>query len=90
MIYVVLPYLAVISVVAAAVTVADKIAAKRGRSRAPERTLLLIGWAGGAAVMFLTMLLIRHKTRKAKFMLLLPAAIVIHIILLILLFRFFA
>lgn len=75
-------YFAFISLVAVFFTVYDKIAAKRSARRISEKNLLLIGLAGGAAAMFVTMQTVRHKTRHAKFMLLLPMMIILHIILL--------
>ncbi len=89
MICVALAYIALISVAAIVLTVADKIAARRGGERVPERTLLFIGWVGGAAAMLTIMLAIRHKTKKAKFMILLPTAIVIHVIAVILFIKYF-
>ena len=74
-------YLAAISLVSAIVTVYDKLAAKkRPRHRTPEKTLLLLGFLGGAAAMYLTMLLIRHKTKHKKFMVGLPLFIVLHVL----------
>jgi len=71
--YVLLGYLALISLVSAVVTVADKIRSKKpGARRVPENTLMLLGALGGAAAMLMTMLMIRHKTRHIKFMLGLP------------------
>lgn len=71
-------YLIVIGCVSALVTVSDKLRAKNGKRRVPEKTLLLLGAVGGALPMLLTMLLIRHKTRKAEFMYGLPAIILLH------------
>ena len=68
-----------ISLVAVVVTVWDKLAAKRRARRIPEATLLWIGFLGGAEAMLGTMKLIRHKTRKPKFMIGLPLMIVLHI-----------
>lgn len=69
-----------ISFVAIVVTIRDKRAAKVGRRRTPEATLLWIGFFGGAVAMLATMKLIRHKTRKAKFMVGLPLIIVLHLL----------
>ncbi len=69
-------WLALISLISVIVTVADKSAARRGRRRVPERTLLLLAALGGAVAMYITMHLIRHKTRKAKFMVGIPAILV--------------
>ena len=72
---------AAISLVSAIVTVYDKLAAKkRPRHRTPEKTLLLLAFLGGAAAMYLTMLLIRHKTKHKKFMAGLPLFIVLHVL----------
>lgn len=65
-------WLGIVNVIAFFITCFDKSAAKKGAWRVPERTLLLIAASGGSAAMFLAMRLIRHKTRKPKFMLLLP------------------
>ena len=74
-------YLAVISLVAVCVTVYDKIAAKiRPRNRTPEAALILIGALGGACAMLVTMFIIRHKTQHAKFMLGLPAIILLQFV----------
>ena len=71
--YILLGYLALISLISAVVTVADKIRSKKsGARRVPENTLMLLGALGGAAAMLMTMVMIRHKTRHIKFMLGLP------------------
>ena len=73
-------WLAAVSLTAAALTIYDKLAAKRRpRGRIRERTLLICGALGGATAMLAVMLLIRHKTRHMKFMLGLPAMILLHI-----------
>lgn len=73
-----LVYLGSINLLAAVYTAADKRNAGRKAWRVPERSLLLLGFLGGALGEFLTMLLIRHKTTKPKFMLLLPLFILLH------------
>ena len=74
-------WLALISLIGVILTVYDKIAAKkRPRSRIPEKTLLLVAALGGAVPMYLTMLLIRHKTQHKKFMIGLPVIILLQII----------
>ena len=55
----------------------DKRAAQRHCWRIPERTLLLFGFFGGALGESAAMLLIRHKTKHLKFMLLLPLFILL-------------
>lgn len=63
---------AVMSVNAVLMTVYDKRAAIRHERRIPEKTLLTAGALFGAAAMFLTMILIRHKTCHSMFMVGLP------------------
>ena len=71
-----LVYIAVISLITIIGTVYDKIAAKkRPKHRVPENTLLLLAVLGGGLAEWLTMLLIRHKTRHKKFMIGLPVII---------------
>ncbi len=71
-------YLAVISLVAVVMTIADKSKAKRDAWRIPEATLMLVGLAGGALPMYVTMKTIRHKTKHKKFMIGLPLEIALH------------
>ena len=83
-------YLALISLVAIIITVADKYAAKKGMWRIPEATLMLIGLLGGATAMFITMRTVRHKTKHKKFMIGLPLMIALHAALICLIvFKFF-
>ncbi len=70
---------AALAIVSVALTVYDKAAAKSGAWRIPEATLMLLGFFGGALPMFITMKLIRHKTKHKKFMIGLPAEIVLHV-----------
>ncbi len=71
-------YFAVISVVSIIITIADKSKAKRDAWRIPEATLMLVGLAGGALPMYVTMKTIRHKTKHKKFMIGLPLEIALH------------
>ena len=77
----VLLYFVVISAATAAATFYDKLAAKSGRWRVPEKTLLLLALVGGAAAELAVMLVIRHKTRHKKFMIGLPAILVLQAVL---------
>ena len=72
-------YLAVISFIAIVVTIADKSKAKRHKWRVPEASLLGISALGGSVAMFVTMLIIRHKTKHVKFMLGIPLIIIVQL-----------
>ena len=76
-------YVGLVSVVGLVLTCYDKVVSKRSGRRVPERVLLIIGAAGGALIMYLTMRLIHHKTRHKKFMVGLPLLILLHCILLV-------
>ena len=73
-------YIAIISVISFVVCVYDKIAAKKfTKHRTRESTLLLLSAIGGSFAMFFTMIAIRHKTKHVKFMLGIPAIIVLQV-----------
>lgn len=66
-------YLTAVSLIGSAVCIYDKLAAPRGWTRVPERTLFFWVLVGGGPGVYLTMLLIRHKTLHRSFMLGVPA-----------------
>ena len=73
-------YLAAVSLISVAVCIYDKIAAKhRPRHRTRESTLLLLSALGGSVAMYLTMQLIRHKTKHVKFMVGIPVIILLQV-----------
>ena len=71
--------LIIVSALSVVITVYDKLVAGKRKGRIPEQTLFLLAALGGAAAMYLTMLLTRHKTKHKRFMLGLPLIILIHI-----------
>jgi uncharacterized membrane protein YsdA (DUF1294 family) len=78
--YICLAYLSLVTLIGVILTVRDKRAARKKKRRIPERTLLWCGVFGGALGMWLTMLYIRHKTKKKRFMLGLPLLVVWHLL----------
>lgn len=80
LIYAALIYVA-IGIVSVMVTVYDKVAAKKRKRRIPEQVLFFWAGIGGALPMLLTMKIINHKTRHKRFMLGLPAIIIVHTVL---------
>ena len=82
-------YLAAVSLFAVIITAFDKIRAMRGGWRVRESTLLIVSALGGSIAMLLTMLLIRHKTRKPKFMLGIPLIIILQMAAAVLVWRLF-
>jgi uncharacterized membrane protein YsdA (DUF1294 family) len=70
-------------------TIYDKIAAKkRPKHRISEAMLILLALLGGALAEYVVMKLIRHKTRHKKFMIGLPVIIFLHILLIVLYFKY--
>lgn len=72
-------YLPGISLLSVVVTIADKRKAKKGAWRIPEATLLWLAALGGSVAMYLTMHLIRHKTKHLKFMLGIPVIFLLQV-----------
>ena len=57
----------------------DKAAAKRKSSRIPEKRLLISAFCFGSAGAMAGMYLLRHKTRKTKFVVTVPLFLLIHV-----------
>jgi len=62
----------------------DKQRARQGRHRIPESRLMWMAVLGGAWLMWITMLLVHHKTHRKKFMIGLPIITLIQVVLFIL------
>ena len=83
-------YVAIISVISIIVCFYDKKISKLNKValRTPEKWLLILSALGGSVAMFLTMLLIRHKTKHLKFMVGIPVIMVIQAAMIFALFYF--
>ncbi|MBE6786899.1 MAG: DUF1294 domain-containing protein [Ruminococcaceae bacterium] len=82
-------YLLAISAVSVLVCVYDKFASKHSMQRISERALLLFSVFGGSAAMYITMCIIRHKTKHNKFMWGLPLIILVQTAILLLIMQEF-
>lgn len=80
-------YLAAVNLAAFLLCVWDKLAAKRGARRVPERRLLAFCALGGSPAFLAGMFLFRHKTRKPKFYAGVPLILAVQLILLLLALR---
>lgn len=65
-------YAVVINIIAIAVTVKDKEAARHKKWRISEKTLFVVAALSGCITMYLTMLAIYHKTQHKRFMIGIP------------------
>lgn len=81
-------YLILINLIAVIVTIYDKLCAVKRRWRVKESTLLFLSALGGGISMYITMLLIRHKTRHIKFMLGIPLILIVQLIIAFLIWRY--
>lgn len=79
---IVIGYLAIISLISVVVCIYDKKISKRNRVelRIPEKTLLILSFIGGSVAMYITMHLVRHKTKHIKFMLGIPLIIILQLV----------
>ena len=65
----------------------DKWKARKGRWRIPEDSLIWLAVAGGSIGALIAMWLFRHKTRHLKFILGIPAILLLQALLVFWLFR---
>ena len=77
----IIAYVAIISIVSVVMTIKDKSCAKKGKWRVPEKTLFILSALGGSVAMYITMKTIRHKTQHKRFMIGIPAIMVVQAIL---------
>lgn len=82
-----LAVLLLVNVLAFALYGIDKLKAKKGAWRIPESTLLLVAFLGGSLGALLGMELFRHKTKHAKFRILVPLFLLLHIALGVYIFK---
>ena len=75
-----LAYLLVINVAAFAMYGIDKRKAIKDQWRIPEKTLLLVALLGGSAGAFAGMQTFHHKTKHWKFLIGVPACILLHVV----------
>lgn len=78
-------YIALVSLCSIVVCVRDKRVSKKNdvKLRIPEKSLFIWSILGGSLAMFITMKLIRHKTKHLSFMLGIPVIIVLQVALMV-------
>ena len=78
-------YIAVISLISIIVCIYDKKISKRNnvKLRIPEKSLFLWSAAGGSLAMYITMRLIRHKTKHVSFMVGIPVIFILQVALIV-------
>ena len=79
----ILIYLLMINIIGFFMMWSDKRKAKKGKWRIPEQTLFVVTALGGGIGTIAGMYTFRHKTKKLKFTIGLPALVILEIILVI-------
>ncbi len=72
--YLALGYFGLLSLIGFVIMGIDKQRARAKAWRIPEKTLLIIAFLGGGPGSMLGMYIFRHKTKHAKFIILIPLA----------------
>ena len=79
----ILIYLLMINLIGFFMMWSDKRKAKKGKWRIPEQTLFIVTALGGGIGTIAGMYTFRHKTKKMKFTIGLPALVILEIVLII-------
>ena len=77
--FIILGYLAIVNLAALAMYGIDKQNAIADKRRIPEKTLLLAALIGGSFGAFVGMQVFHHKTKHWKFILGVPACMILHV-----------
>ncbi|MFB9329803.1 DUF1294 domain-containing protein [Paenibacillus aurantiacus] len=80
-------YLILINIAAFMLMGSDKALARQGKRRVSERRLMTYAAVGGSVGAYLGMRAYRHKTKHAKFFIGLPVLVIVHVVVLVALFR---
>lgn len=82
-------YLIIINLTSIIITIYDKWAVIKHMQRIRERTLIIVSALGGSVSMYITMWLIRHKTKHIKFMLGIPLIFILQCVVIYFVWRMF-
>lgn len=80
LIYAIIFYITAINIYGFAIILIDKRLAIHKKRRISEKTLFIAAIAGGAAGVWLSMFMNRHKTRKPKFRYGIPVILVLNLL----------
>ena len=83
----ILGYLTAVNLISAVVCCYDKRQAIKGKRRISEKTLLNLSALGGGIAMYITMILIHHKTKHPKFMVGIPIIIATETVILLIILK---
>lgn len=83
-----LVYLLVINLFAMLLMAVDKSKAERGKWRIPEKTLFIVALIGGSIGSIAGMYMFRHKTKHARFIIGMPAILILQIAAVVLIIKY--
>lgn len=72
-------YLIIINMIGFILPPVDKSRAKKNKWRIRERTLFIVSALGGSIAMYISMRIFRHKTKHKRFMIGIPAIIILQL-----------
>ena len=72
-------YLIIINIIGFILPPVDKSKAKKNKWRIMERTLFIVSALGGSIAMYISMRIFHHKTKHKRFMIGIPAIIVLQL-----------
>lgn len=78
-----------LNIIAFITTFLDKRKAIKNSWRIPEKTLFLIAAVGGSIGLYIGMRIFRHKTKKLRFSLGIPAIIILQLVAIVYLLQYF-
>lgn len=82
-------YLLLLNIIGFALMGIDKERAKKRKWRIKEKNLFLVAFIGGSLGSILGMQFFRHKTKHMKFIIGMPLILILHVIIIGLVIRFF-
>ncbi len=81
-------YIVIMSLLGFILMGVDKERAKRKAYRIPERTLFVVAFLGGGIGSYVGMYGFRHKTKHTKFLLLIPLAAILYLLVILKIYNF--
>lgn len=73
-------YISIINLIGVTFMIVDKRRSQKGQWRISEKKLLMTAFIGAAVGMFIASRVLRHKTKKTKFIIGFPLFIAIHLL----------
>lgn len=79
--------LIIINIIAFLITSVDKLLAILNKRRISEKTIIIISFIGGSLGTAISMIIFHHKTKKTKFKVFIPLALILNILIIVYLLK---